>query len=254
MKRLFTADANAELLRVMLLRPLLAFDFDGTLAPIVARPDDAAVPMPTARRLSELAALLPVAVITGRRVADVRPRLGFEPWQVVGSHGAEDPVDPTSGRHVATLDGARALLNDASGALSAAGVRVEDKGASMALHYRLARDRARAEAAIQQVVARLGDEVRARGGKMVVNLTPADANDKALALRQLVQRAGAGAAVFVGDDANDEPVFASDEPDWFTVRVGSPGTASRAAYFLGSTRLMPRLLDAMLGMLAPPPA
>ena len=58
----------------MRLRPLLAFDFDGTLAPIVARPDDARVPDAVSRCLAELAATLPIAIITGRSVADVRAR------------------------------------------------------------------------------------------------------------------------------------------------------------------------------------
>ena len=90
MEHLFTPRGEAALDDVMRLRPLLAFDFDGTLAPIVDRPDDASVPAEVSRCLAELARLHPVAVITGRRVADVRARLAFKPRFVIGNHGAED--------------------------------------------------------------------------------------------------------------------------------------------------------------------
>src|SRR5262245_46574916 len=97
MRHLFTPDGERALAEVMQRRPLLAFDFDGTLAPIVARPDLACVPEPVAQGLTRLARDLPVAVVTGRSVADVRKRLGFEPRWVVGNHGAEDPdVGPPS--------------------------------------------------------------------------------------------------------------------------------------------------------------
>ena len=94
MKHLFTTEGEIALQAVMRLRPLLAFDFDGTLAPIVARPDEARVAEAVSRGLAALARDLPVAIITGRSVADVRPRLGFAPHYVIGNHGAEDPVEP----------------------------------------------------------------------------------------------------------------------------------------------------------------
>ena len=75
MRHLFTPEGEAALAAVMRLAPVLAFDFDGTLAPIVARPDQAHVPPPVSEGLAHLAQRLPVAVISGRSVADVRARL-----------------------------------------------------------------------------------------------------------------------------------------------------------------------------------
>src|ERR687890_603252 len=75
MEHLFTPRGEAALDAVMRLEPLLAFDFDGTLAPIVDRPDDARVPAEVSRWLAELARRHPIAVITGRSIADVRARL-----------------------------------------------------------------------------------------------------------------------------------------------------------------------------------
>ena len=97
MRHLFSIEGEQALESVMRQRPLLAFDFDGTLAPIVARPDQAHVPDAVAHGLAELSRALPVAVVTGRSVADVRARLGFQPRWVIGNHGAEDPdVGPPS--------------------------------------------------------------------------------------------------------------------------------------------------------------
>ena len=65
MKRLFTPEGETALADTMRRQPLLAFDFDGTLAPIVARPDDARVPPAVAHRLQRLASRLPVAIVSG---------------------------------------------------------------------------------------------------------------------------------------------------------------------------------------------
>jgi hypothetical protein len=103
MKRLFTPEGEAALTDTMRRQPLLAFDFDGTLAPIVARPDDARVPPAVAHRLQRLAGRLPVAIVSGRRVQDVRRRLLFAPWRIVGNHGAEDDGHSPADRDAAAL-------------------------------------------------------------------------------------------------------------------------------------------------------
>lgn len=246
MRYLFTPNAVRELQAMLRRRSLLAFDFDGTLAPIVGHPGRARVPLPTLQRLARLARGLPVAVISGRSVADVRRRLGFEPWMIVGSHGAEDPADPDPARFARQLEPVRSLLAAAAHALSDAGVSIEDKGASIALHYRLARDRTAAQQAIAAALRAAGPGVSIYGGKMVVNVVVGAAADKAGALRLLVARSGVSAAVFVGDDANDEPVFRANQPDWFTIRVGRDPADSAARYFVDSPSDLPRMLDCML--------
>lgn len=246
MRRLFTPEGEAALAQTMRRHPLLAFDFDGTLAPIVARPDDARVPAGVAHRLQRLAQRLPVAVISGRRVHDLRPRLLFVPWRVVGNHGAEDESPLQAERDASALEPARACLAAAAGALHDAGVAVEDKGLSIALHYRLASDRTAAQQAIDAMTAQLPAGLKVFGGKMVVNIVAAWARDKADAVAELVQASGAEAAVFIGDDVNDEPVFARGEPTWLTVRVGHDDPASAAGWFLDSSADLPHLLDQML--------
>jgi trehalose 6-phosphate phosphatase len=244
-QHLFSPEGAAALAATMATRPLLAFDFDGTLAPIVARPEDAGVPGPVARRLERLALLLPVAIVTGRTVADVRARLAFAPRFIVGSHGAEDPDDP-GGTCIAIFDGLRARLRDRAADWQRAGVSVEDKGHSMALHYRLARDRDGALATIMQLLDGLAPELSAYGGKCVVNVVASQAPDKAAAVARLVERCGARSAVFAGDDVNDEPVFARDEPSWLTVRVGRDEPNTRAKFCIDGASEMATMLECML--------
>jgi trehalose 6-phosphate phosphatase len=244
MRHLFTPEGKAALAGVLARRTLLAFDFDGTLTPIVVRPGDARLSRSVADRLARLGAILPVAIVTGRRIADVRSRLGFEPACVVGSHGAEDAADPDAAEaHARALDPARALLHDHRASLEAAGVQVEDKHQSIALHYRLAHDRDAARKLIDSLFQSDDRALRLFAGKMVVNITAAGAPDKAAAIRALVARYQADAVLFAGDDINDEPVFAAAPPHWLTLRVGRGGAPSRAAFYLDHPSEMTQLLD-----------
>ncbi len=247
MQYLFTPEGEAALVAILRRRPLLAFDFDGTLAPIVARPDDARISRRAAARLGSLAARLPVAIVTGRAVEDVRGRLGFVPRYVVGSHGAEDGLDPAGAELlIRALDPLRDLLRDRAADLSACGILVEDKGQSVALHYRQARSRSRALALIHDLLAHPSLSLHSFAGKMVVNFTGRAAPDKAHAVQALVARCGASCALFAGDDVNDEPVFVAAPPDWLTVRVGRDDPASRAQFLLESPVEMALLLERML--------
>lgn len=252
---LLSPAGEAALQQLLAGRPLLAFDLDGTLAPIVARPHDARIPLAMARRLQRLAQRRPVAIVTGRRAADARLRLGFEPACVIGSHGAEDDHDPEADcRHSAELDGARALLAQHGPALDQAGVTVEDKGQSIALHHRLAPQPARAAQALRELLAalrRAEPGVQVFGGKRVVNLAGATAPDKAQAVQRLVQRLGADRAFFAGDDVNDEPVFRAAPPHWLTVRVGPAEPASQARFTVAGTAELVRVVDRMLALIGP---
>jgi len=251
MPHLFSPEGQSALARTLQRRPLLAFDFDGTLAPIVARPNDAHLSKGVSARLATLAAHLPVAIVTGRSIDDVRGRLGFEPRFIVGNHGAEDEgrVAPL-GAHSEALSRLRMRLRENLPALSAAGVTIEDKGASMALHYRLSRTRERARQLIAELLADHDDALRVFGGKLVVNVVPSLAPDKADAVRALVHRSGASCAIFAGDDVNDEPVFAAAPAGWLTIRVGRDDPRSKAQWFIDSPAEMALLLERMDSLLA----
>ncbi len=251
MKHLFTPEGQAALDATMRLRPLLAFDFDGTLAPIVSHPDDALIPPDVADKLQQLSRHLPVAIVTGRAVADVRARLGFEPQFVVGNHGAEDGLGTAdAARRARRLDPLRQRLAARHAELAALGVHVEDKDQSIALHYRQARPRQRAISLISELLAPADDALRTFSGKMVENVVAADSPDKAEAVQSLLARSGARSVVFAGDDVNDEPVFVAAPPEWLTVRIGRDVENSRARFFLDGPAQVSTWLQAMLDLLA----
>jgi trehalose 6-phosphate phosphatase len=228
---------------------LFAFDFDGTLAPIRARPDDVHVSATIALRLEKLARARPVAIVTGRRIADVRDRLGFTPAWIIGNHGAEDEGDPDAAALAFhALDALRERLRAREEGLSAAGVSVEDKGQSLALHFRTAPDRDAASAMIEDVLAGFTPTLHVFGGKLVYNAVAADAPDKAVAVHRLIERAGVQSAFFAGDDVNDEPVFAAALPGWVTVRIGCERRASAARFCMDGPHEMAGVLDRILAL------
>lgn len=254
MQHLFSDEGHASLAAALRNRPLMAFDFDGTLAPIVARPDDAQIPALVAERLRAVAKVLPVAIITGRAVDDVRLRLGFEPHYVVGNHGGEDEADPAGSQaRMASLNGVRLQLHERGGALAACGIVVEDKRQSIALHYRLSHIRKQARALIEAVLAPYRSTLHIFPGKMVVNVTALDAPDKGDAMRKLVARSGAHCALFAGDDINDEPVFEMAPPDWVTVRVGRGAMSSAARFYLEGTEEVALMLERIVLLTAVEP-
>lgn len=253
---IFGAEGEAALARLLQQRALLAFDFDGTLAPIVAQPAQARLSQAVAARLAALATRLPVAVISGRALADLRARLGFTPSYLIGNHGAEDADAPAATQALqAALDPLRAHLQAWQAQLAAAGVGIEDKGLSLALHHRLAPAEPAALAAIDAALAGRPPGFDVFGGKRIVNVTPSGSPDKADALQSLLARSGAQTALFAGDDVNDEPVFTRAPAHWLTLRVGRDAS-SAARFYLDSPAEMAMLLERIrqhLGSATPKP-
>ena len=225
---------------------LLAFDLDGTLAPLVMRPADAAVSRITASRLQALARRWPVAVITGRAVADARLRLGFEPRFLVGNHGAERVGNTASPAPHHALAGCREQARQWALAFDERGVDVEDKGASLAWHYRRSADAASVRRWLDSLIAAHGPGIAASHGHSVLNITPSNAPNKGDALVQLMHECGAVHALIVGDDVNDEPAFARAGAGCVSVRIGPLGTPSCARFRLGAQSQVNTLLSQLL--------
>jgi trehalose 6-phosphate phosphatase len=230
---------------------LIAFDFDGTLAPIVADPDAAVMPPTTRRLFSAVANLYPCAVISGRSRADLAARLrGVAVRELVGNHGLEATRGGRS-LHAGFASLVTGWVPRLERALRAfPGVVVEDKRLSVAIHYRASRRKKQALAAIGGAITQLGP-LRAFGGKQVVNLVPLQAPHKGLALEAARRRARCDTALYVGDDDTDEDVFALQAPGrLLSIRVGKRA-GSQAGYYLRDRAEVDRLLGFLRDLRAP---
>lgn len=215
---LLTPAGRAMLGRVVQDRWLLAFDFDGTLAPFVDRPEDAAMPPALFQDLATLAARRPVAVLSGRALSDVRPRLPAGLMAVVGNHGGES-TDGDPAILAAAIATARCWQETLT-PLLIDGLRLENKGASLALHWRGARDPEAAEAIACSIAIHLTPRPRLIAGDQVLNCLPPGMPDKGQALLRLLGTTGCPGALFVGDDITDAAVFLLGDPGVVGIEVG----------------------------------
>ena len=225
--------------------PLLVFDFDGTLAPIVGDPQQAAMRRLTCALFERLSFHYECAVLSGRRLDEIEKIMaGLSRVRLVGNHGMEWPDASVKTARFAELT--RAWLADLVRPLAEIpGVVVENKSLSLSLHYRLAPDPARALDAILRLVTGLPD-ARVEPGKRVVNVLPADAPDKRAALEMLLAKSGRSTAIFVGDDSTDERVFAGAAPDRvLSIRVGRDET-SCAPFYLRAQADVDELISRLL--------
>lgn len=224
-------------------RVLLAFDFDGTLAPIVADRERAAMRAKTRALLAAVSELYPCAVISGRGQRDVAAKLrGIGVRHVVGNHGIEP--GPNMAGFERDIDVVRPVL--ARFLADQQGVEIEDKRYSLTVHYRRARRKREARAAIARAVAALPRPMRVISGKLVANVVPVGARNKGDILLELRDNEPADVALYVGDDVTDEDVFTIDQPGrLLSMRVGKT-TRSAARFYLRDQREIDRLLACLV--------
>jgi trehalose 6-phosphate phosphatase len=196
--------------------PALFLDYDGVLTPIVD--DPAAATLDPAMRDAVVAAAdaLPVAVISGRDLDDVRGMIDVPGIAYAGSHGfdmllADGERERKGDEYLDDLDAAQRALDERIGDLP--GVTVERKRYAIAVHTRRARDadvRARVERTVEEVAAD-HDRLRVTGGKMIQELRPAIEWDKGRALVRLMEvlelDTDRHPPLYVGDDITDEDAF-----------------------------------------------
>ncbi len=239
MKHILSNEGLRLLSRFLLRDPLLAFDFDGTLAPIVGNPSAAQMRPSTRRLLRHLSRQRPCAVISGRMREDTAQRLAGIPLvAVVGDHGAEWEGEVPDFRVSAQI---RSWHERLTSELPSAGIWIEDKAFSITVH--MARSVSTRD--IRATLERL-PTARIIGGKCVFNILPAGANGKGQALLRLMNSFHRDAALYIGDDETDEDIFcltALDSDDILKLRVGQ-NRSSKATYYISSQEEIDRLLEA----------
>jgi trehalose-phosphatase len=196
-------------------RAAVLTDVDGTLAPIAARPEQAAVPARASaalRRLSERYGI--VGCVSGRQAEEARRLVGVDGIAYAGNHGFElllpgdeaPRLDPAlEGRERAAAEFVAGL---GAGALADVGLRLEDKGPIQGLHWRGVKDERAAEARAHEIAVEAGHAgLEARRGRKVLELRPVGGGGKDAAVAALLAADGIDAAVYAGDDRTDLDAF-----------------------------------------------
>ncbi len=240
-------------LRALLAAPaLVAFDFDGTLAPIVELPPLARLHPEVDAPLRRLAARTNVAIVSGRGIADLRERAGIASIRLIGNHGNDELLGDTPTARQARRTTAswreqlQRMIDERFG--TGGGVEIEDKQATLSVHFRRAADPPRAERELHAMIRSLGPGAKTIGGKYVVNVLPPGARTKLDALTELAAELGSSRVAFIGDDVTDEIVFAAAPRAWVTVRV-EPQGPSGARFALASQHQIARLIERMIELL-----
>ncbi len=234
-------------------------DYDGTLTPIVERPELAVLSAEARRVVEDLASLCPVAVISGRDLLDVRNLVGVDGIYYAGSHGFD--IEGPAGKQFSLQQGEDflPLLDELEKQLrkrlaSINGSELERKKFSIAVHYR------RVDPAQSAEVERIVDEEMARQprlrktlGKKVFDLQPQIDWHKGKALEHLLEALGLDrpdvVPVFLGDDLTDEDAFQAITGRGIGIVVRDEIRPTAAAFALENVEEVRRFLEALAGIL-----
>lgn len=209
-------------------------DLDGTLLDIAPSPDEVTFDHEGRALLAELREFAggAVALISGRSIADIERILGEGDLPLAGQHGLErrDVIGQVV-THETAGDGLAAVRDRLAGEVAAnPGLLLEQKGLSVALHYRAAPELAeRAHTLMRTLQAELGSDYTIQEGKRVVELKPAG-KDKGIAVMEFMDEPpfAGRTPVFVGDDATDEYAFAAvNDLDGYSIKVGPGDSVAR---------------------------
>jgi trehalose-phosphatase len=207
-----TSDALLDHLTAAPDEAAIFLDFDGVLAPIVDRPEDAYPPEETRvelRRLVDRYGL--VAVVSGRAGRDVKERVGVDGVVYVGSHGLE--LDRQADRW-------RQQIVDFASAAAWPPSEIELKGLSVAFHFRDREDEQAAVLELEHLAERARDDgLVARFGRKVLEVLPPVGSNKGTAVRALLSGAGLSRVLVAGDDTTDLDAFRAVEELEHKVRV-----------------------------------
>lgn len=219
----------------------LFLDFDGVLAPIVDRPEDAVPPPETRAELERLVARYAlVAVVSGRAGDDVRARLGVDGVVCVGSHGLE--LEPQADRWRRAL---AAFAADAPWPPE----EVEVKGLAVAFHFRSRDDKRQAVRELDSIAERARDEgLVARYGRKILEVLPPVGSHKGTAVRRLLEEHELRRALAAGDDTTDIDSFAALDGLEVAVRV-AVASAEAPSALLDAADLRVDSTDAFLALL-----
>lgn len=238
MEYLLTAKNLGVLESFSFIDTLFAFDFDGTLSPIVDSPDDACLSEAISEKLKLLNELVTLAIMTGRSLKDIKTKLPFNPKYIIGNHGIESSKNSSDLKNMAELCKTWVMIIDQfySEMLKDLGIVLENKEFSLSFHYRQAKDIKIAEGFILKLASQL-PEAKILKGKLVVNVIPFLSMNKGDALLKLLKEENYRFCVYIGDDVTDEDVFNLSRPDLLTIKIGNDLSSSAKYYLKGQDEI-----------------
>lgn len=245
MRSLFSAAGRKAITALPESKTLLAFDFDGTLAPIVTNPEDAFTRPELLPLLKSLSKQSKVTVISGRAIKDLKSRMKFKPDMVVGNHGLEglkEFAPKATKAKVICRKWVAQLKRDFKELPPHHGLVIEDKVHSLSLHYRLAKKSVLPW--LEEEIDNLWPEPRVIPGHKLYNLVPTGSPHKGIALKALMKRYQCTHAIFVGDDDTDEDAFGISKRV-LSIRVGKK-RGSDADFYIEGPEQMVDLLRALI--------
>ncbi len=244
-------------------RPAVFLDYDGTLTPIVDRPEDAVISESMREAVRGLAERCPVCVVSGRDRRVVQELMGLDNLVVAGSHGFdiwtpdEGTIEHDAGSGFEeVIEEVKARLDEEIGPFE--GASVEPKKASVAVHYRLVaeEERSKIKQIVDDLLAERSDELKVTPGKMVYEIQPKIDWDKGKAVLYLLEALELDGEdivpIYVGDDVTDEHAFealaetSAGGIGIFVGEVEDPETAGRttsADYVLYTMEEVERFLN-----------
>src|SRR5215472_16161621 len=217
-------------------------DYDGTLTPIVSHPENAWLSESMRQTLRSLAGRVPVAILSGRDLDDVRGRVHVDGIVYAGSHGFD--IAGAGGLHrelgaayLLVLDAAEAELREALDEIP--GAQLERKHFSVAAHYRNVNENDVSRVALAvEAVAATHRELRRMDGKKVYELLPDIDWNKGKAVLWLLEtlelesRPRRIRPIFIGDDRTDEHAFCALEKRGIGILVSEQPQVTAASYWL----------------------
>jgi trehalose-phosphatase len=241
-------------------RPAVFLDYDGTLTPIVERPELATLSDSMRAVLAELSRLAPVVIVSGRDRLDVTRLVGLDGLVYAGSHGFDIAGPDGLAREHPDAEPYRETLAAAATELEAKlagieGALVERKRFAVAVHWRLVApaEVPRVATAVDESVGRLAG-LRKTGGKAVFELRPRIEWDKGRAVLWLLEALGLAGQetvpLYLGDDETDEDAFRALAGSGIGILVAEAPRRTAAAYSLRDTDAVERFLRRLMQSLA----
>jgi trehalose-phosphatase len=217
-------------------------DYDGTLTPIVSRPELALCPSETKRHLENIRDLPNVylAIISGRSLEDLRKKVGVSDIIYAGNHGLE--IENPDGRHkkilsaVRTRELKRITRNVQYSLKQIPEILFEEKGPILSIHYRNVPQKffARISQVLKEELQKWRGRWKIASGKMVFEIQPDVDFHKGKAVREILKTAPSPGllAIYLGDDQTDEDAFRVLKGQGVSVLIGPSGFSSEADFFL----------------------